>query len=135
MEEFGMGSLEILKALSPFPGFGITGWICGAVSGGLVSLGLFFGSDDLTHYPATGKAIAAARTFIPRFEKVLTSILCPKIQEDVIFGRYMDQRANADNLEAFIRENGFVKCALPAGIGARIAAEIIIESMEDQQAA
>ena len=40
MEEFGLGNMEIIKALSTFPGFGVTGWICGAVSGGLIALGL-----------------------------------------------------------------------------------------------
>ena len=33
-------------------------------------------------------------------------------------------------MAAFQRELGYAKCALPAGIGARLAAEIIIESME-----
>ena len=45
MEEFGLGHLEVLKALSPFPGFGGTGWMCGGVTGGLVSIGLFAGSE------------------------------------------------------------------------------------------
>ena len=132
MEEFGLGNVEIIRALSPFPGFGVTGWVCGGVSGGLVCLGLYFGSDDITDYVSNGKAIAAARVFIPRFEAFLGSVLCPKIQEEAIFGRYMDQRAGQENLEAFLREDGFAKCALPAGVGARIAAEIIIESMEEE---
>lgn len=34
MEEFGLGNLEIIQGLSPFPGFGGTGWMCGAVTGG-----------------------------------------------------------------------------------------------------
>lgn len=130
MEEFGLGNMEIIKALSPFPGFGVTGWICGAVSGGLIALGLYFGSDDLLDYEGTGATMNAARRFMPYFEGKLGSILCPKIQEDVIFGRYMDPRASDENMEAFKRDKGYEKCALPAGIGARLAAEIIIESME-----
>jgi len=131
MEEFGLGNTEMVKGLSAFPGFGASGWICGAVSGGLFALGLYFGSDDITDYDATGRAISAARKFLPRFEQIFSSILCPKIQEDVIFGRYMDARASPENMEAFKREKGYAKCALPAGIGARLAAEIIIESMEE----
>src|SRR4030042_2715083 len=50
MEEFGLGNMEIIKALSPFPGFGGTGWMCGGVTGGLISLGLYFGSDDMIDY-------------------------------------------------------------------------------------
>ena len=132
MDEFGLGNMEIIKALSPFPGFGMTGWICGAVTGGLIALGLYFGSDDLVNYEATGLTMTAARKFIPRFEEEVGTILCPKIQEDVIFGRYMDPRGSQDNFEAFKRAKGYEKCALPPGIGARIAAQIIIESMFDE---
>lgn len=134
MEEFGLGSVEMIKGLSPFPGFGATGSVCGAVSGALFALGLCFGSDDLTDYAATGAAMTAARAFIPRFEAALGSILCPRIQEDVIFGRYMDARASRENMANFQRELGYAKCALPAGIAARLAAEIIIESIEGTHA-
>lgn len=130
MEEFGFGNMEIIKAMSPFPGFGMTGWICGAVTGGLVALGLYFGSDDVMNYEATGHAMTAARKFIPRFEEEVGSILCPKIHEDVIFGRYLDPRGSRENFEAFKKAKGFEKCALLPGIGARIAAQIIIESLE-----
>ena len=130
MEEFGLGNMDMVKALSPFPGFGATGRICGAVSGGLIVLGLYFGSDDMTEYPKTGAAIDAARTFLPRFEEALGSIQCSEIQEDVVFGRFMDPRASKENMQAFIDAGGYAKCALPAAIGAKLAAEIIIESME-----
>ena len=99
----------------------------------MVTLGLYFASDDITNYEGNSAAINAARKLIPRFEAALGSILCPKIQEDVIFGRYMDTRASPENFKAFVREKGYAKCALPAGIGARLAAEIIIESMEAHQ--
>ena len=135
MEEFGLGNMEIIRALSPFPGFGVTGWICGAVSGGLIALGLYFGSDDLLDYEGTGATMTAARRFMPRFEEELGSVLCPKIQEDVIFGRYMDPRASEENMETFKREKGYEKCSLPAGIGARLAAQIIIENMEEEKSA
>jgi C_GCAxxG_C_C family probable redox protein len=130
MEEFGLGNMEIIKALSPFPGFGGTGWMCGGVTGGLIALGLYFGSDDMLDYERTGKTIIAARKFMPRFEEKVGSVVCPKIQEDVIFGRYMDPAASEENMEAFARAKGFEKCSLIPGIGARLAAEIIIESME-----
>jgi len=130
MEEFGLGNLEVVRALSPFPGFGGTGWMCGAVTGGLIALGLYFGNDDVQDYDAVGAAIQAARKFMPRFEEKVGSVLCPKIHEDVVFGRYMDPAASPQNMQAFAEAKGFEKCGLLPGIGARIAAEIIIESME-----
>lgn len=128
MEEFGLGNMEIIRALSPFPGFGGTGWMCGGVTGGLIALGLFFGSDDVLDDEATGATILAARQFMPRFEEEVGSVLCPSIQESVIFGRYMDPAASPENMEAFAKAQGFEKCSLVPGIGARLAAEIIIES-------
>jgi C_GCAxxG_C_C family probable redox protein len=130
LEEFGLGNMEIIKALSPFPGFGGTGWMCGGVTGGLIALGLYFGSDDMLDYEAVGATIMAARKFMPRFEEEVGSVVCPKIQEDVVFGRYMDPAASEENMEAFAKAKGFEKCGLLTGIGARLAAEIIIESLE-----
>ena len=130
MEEFGLGNMEMIKALSPFPGFGGTGWMCGGVTGGLMVLGLYFGNDDVMDYEATGATIMAARKFMTRFEETVGAVLCPKIQEDVIFGRYMDPGASEENMEAFARAKGLEKCSLLPGIGARLATEIIIESLE-----
>jgi C_GCAxxG_C_C family probable redox protein len=129
MEEFGLGNMEIIRALSPFPGFGGTGWMCGGVTGGLIALGLYFGSDDVLDYEAVGATIMAARKFMPRFEEEAGSLVCPKLQEDVVFGRYMDPAASEENMEAFAKAKGFEKCGLLPGIGARLAADIIIESL------
>lgn len=131
MEEFGLGNMEIVKALSPFPGFGGTGWMCGGVTGGLIALGLFFGSEDLQDYDAVGATIGAARQFMPRFEHQVGALVCPKIHEDVVFGRYMDPAASPEKMEAFAEAKGFEKCGLLPGVGARIAAEIIIESLAE----
>jgi C_GCAxxG_C_C family probable redox protein len=125
MEAFGLGNMAIIRSLSPFPGFGMTGGICGAVTGALVALGLY--------YEGTGRTMTAARTFIPQFEEEVGSIYCPRIQQDVVFGKYMDPRAGRENFEAFVAAHGYEKCALLPGIGARIAAEIIIESIEKER--
>ena len=121
--------MAIIRALSPFPGFGMTGGICGAVTGSLVALGRYFGSDDLQDYEGTGRTMTAARTFIPRFEAEFGSLFCPRIQEDIVFDKYMDPRAGQIKFEAFVAAHGYERCALLPGIGARIAAEIIFESM------
>ena len=129
LEEFGLGNMEIIKALSPFPGFGGTGWMCGGVTGSLIALGLFFGNDDLLDYDAVGATIMAARTFMARFEEQAGSVVCPKLQEEVVFGRYMDPAASPQNMEAFAQAQGFEKCGVLPGLGARIAAEIMIDSL------
>jgi C_GCAxxG_C_C family probable redox protein len=126
MEEFGLGNMEVIKALSPFPGLGLSGRTCGAVCGGLITLGLYFGSDDLLNNQANHAAMAAARQFLERFEEKIGAIQCQDV-EALVFGNYLNPWENSDN---FRKEKGFEKCSLVAGTGARIAAEIIIESME-----
>jgi C_GCAxxG_C_C family probable redox protein len=130
MEEFGLGTMEIVKALSPFPGFGGTGWMCGGVTGGLIALGLYFGNEDVLDYDAVGATIMAARQFMSRFEEQVGSVTCPRIHEDVVFGRYMDPAASPENMETFAQAKGFEKCGLLPAIGAGLAAELIIESLE-----
>ncbi len=129
MEEFGIGDLSVVKALSPFPGFGGTGWMCGAVTGSLIAFGLQFGSDDLLSEEGVRTSIGITRQFMPRFEKEVGAVTCPQIQEKVVFGRYMDPAASPENMSAFEQARGFEKCGLVPGIGARLAAEIIIDTL------
>lgn len=128
MEEFGLGNWDIIRAMSPFPGFGMTGGICGGVTGPLVAVGLFFGSDDPEDYEGTGRTMTAARTFIDRFKEELGTIMCPQLQEEIVFDKYMDPRAGQENFEKFKNAGGYEKCALLPGLGARIGAEIILDS-------
>jgi hypothetical protein len=88
--------------------------MCGGVTGGLITLGLFFGSENLQDYNAVGRSIGAARQFIPRFEERVGALVCPRIQEDVVFGRYMDPAASPENMEAFAKAQG-LKCGLMPG--------------------
>lgn len=131
MEEFGLGNIEITKALLPFPGFGATGWMCGGVTGSLIALGLFFGSEDALDFEAVGAAMGAARKFMSRFIETTGSPICPDLQKSIVFGKYMDAGASQENMGAFVEAKGFEKCGVFPGEGARIAAQIIIESFEE----
>jgi len=130
MEEFGLGSMEIIKALSPFPGIGGTGQMCGGITGSLIAFGLYFGSDDMLDFEAVGATIDISQKFMASFKDKLGHQLCNEIHEHVIFGRFMDPGASEEHMKAFAEAKGFEKCGLATGTGARLAAEIIIESLE-----
>ena len=130
MEEFGLGSMEIIKALCPFPGVGGTGEICGAITGSLITFGLYFGSDNIMDFEATGGTIMTAQKFMAFFEDEIGHILCSDIIEHVILGHKINPGESEESMATFAKEKGFEKCGLPPGIGARLAAEFIIESME-----
>ena len=70
-----------------------------------------------------------AQRFIAEFEDRLGYLTCAEIQEHVVFGRNMDPGASPENMEAFGRARGFEKCGLAPGIGARLAAEIMIDNL------
>jgi len=130
MEEFGLGNIEIITALSAFPGIALTGETCGAVSGGLIALSSYFGRDDLLDFAANARLYGKSRKFISLFGKEIGTTKCHDIHKDVVFGRYYDVSDAKEGYPAFVKDKGFEKCALPPGIGARLAAQIIIEDME-----
>ena len=130
MEEFGLGNMEIIKALTPFPGVGGTGEICGGITGSLITFGLYFGGDDRLDFEAMGKTIMTAQKFMAFFEGEVGHLYCADIIEMVILGHQLNPGESEEAMMTFTKEKGFEKCGLLPGIGARLAAEIIIESLE-----
>jgi C_GCAxxG_C_C family probable redox protein len=129
IEEFGLGSMEVIKALTNFPGIGGTGEICGGITGSLIAFGLYFGGDDMLDFEKTGPTMITAQKYMAFFEDEVGYMHCSDIQEKVIFGRNMDPGASEAHMEAFAKAKGFEKCGLAPGMGARLAAEFIIESL------
>lgn len=129
LEEFGLGDMQVIKALTNFPGIGGTGEMCGGVTGSLIAFGLFFGGDDMLDFETVGPTMINAQKFMAFFEDKIGYLHCADIQEKVIFGRNMDPGASEENMMAFAQEKGFEKCGLAPGFGARLAAEFIIDSM------
>jgi C_GCAxxG_C_C family probable redox protein len=130
MEEFGLGNIEIIKALTPFPGVGGTGEICGGITGSLIAFGLYFGSDDRLDYEAVNETIMTAQKFMAFFEGEIGHMYCADIIEKVILGHRINPGESEEAMMTFASEKGFEKCGLLPGIGVRLAAEIIIESLE-----
>lgn len=128
LEAFGLGNMEIIRAMAPFPGLSMSGGICGPVAGGLVALGLYFSDKDPANYEHITHYIAG-RQYIRRFEAVFGSLSCPDIQRQLL-GRAYDPLAGLEQRKAFNQSGAREKCPVAPGLGARMVAEIIIESME-----
>jgi len=130
LEEFGLGSMEIIKALTPFPGVGGTGEICGGITGSLIAFGLYFGSDDRLDFMAMNETIMTSQKFMALFEGQIGDMYCADIIETVILGERLNPGDSEEAMISFTNQKGFEKCGLPPGIGARLAAEFIIDSMK-----
>lgn len=130
MEEFGLGNMDIIKALTPFPGIGGTGEICGGITGSLITFGLYFGSDNPLDYEAKNITIMNAQKFMDVFEDEIGHKHCADIIETVTIGYRLNPGESEEAMIAFAKEKGFEKCGLIPGIGVGLAADIIIDSMK-----
>jgi C_GCAxxG_C_C family probable redox protein len=130
LEEFGLGNMEIIKALTPFPGIGGTGEICGGITGSLIAFGLYFGSDNRLDYEVMNKTISISQKFMAYFEDAVGHLYCSDIIETVILGRKLNPGDSEEAMMTFAGEKGFEKCGLPPGLGVRLAAGFIIDSMK-----
>jgi C_GCAxxG_C_C family probable redox protein len=130
MEEFGLGNMKIIKALTPFPGVGGTGEICGGITGSLITFGLFFGSDNPLDFDIAVNTIMISQKFMAQFEGKIGHMYCADIIETVILGHRLNPGESEEAMVAFTGEKGFEKCGLPPGTGVRLAAEIIIDSFK-----
>jgi C_GCAxxG_C_C family probable redox protein len=133
MEEFGQGSMEIIKALTPFPGIGGTGEICGGITGSLINFGLFFAGNNPLDFELQGKTIQTAQKFMAYFEDAVGHLYCSDIIETVILGHALNPGESQGAMVQFTHEKGFEKCGLPPGLGVRIAAEFMIDSMQQKK--
>jgi C_GCAxxG_C_C family probable redox protein len=130
LEEFGLGNMEIIKALTPFPGIGGTGEICGGITGSLIAFGLYFGSDNRLDHDAVNKTIMISQKFMAYFEDAIGHLYCSDIIEKVTLGRRINPGDSEEAMLSFAGDKGFEKCGLPPGIGSRLAAELIIDDMK-----
>ncbi len=130
LEAFGLGNMEIIKAMAPFPGLAMSGGICGPVAGGLVALGLYFSDTDPANFQNVAHYIAG-RQYIQRFRAMFGSLSCTDIQQ-LLLGEAHDPFAGPDEWAAFNQSGARAKCPVAPGLGARLAATIIIESMEKE---
>ena len=130
MEEFGLGNMKVIRALTPFPGVGGTGDMCGGITGSLITFGLFFGSDVPLDFDAMNNCIMTSQRFMAEFEGKIGHMYCADIIETVILGHHLNPGDSEEAMIAFTNEKGFEKCGLPPGTGVRLAAEYIIDSMQ-----
>jgi C_GCAxxG_C_C family probable redox protein len=119
---YGLEGGEIVRALSPFPGVGLQGDTCGAVTGSIMTLGLMFGRGEGEEYAKFLNVAAMAREFCGRFEEALGSIKCGDIHEAHL-GRRFDL-ADPEGREDFGAAVGDL-CTTVVATGVRIAAEMI----------
>lgn len=123
-------------------GVGYHQQMCGAVIAGVMAISLVYGPEGMERLlPQNGatwteamlkhrEAIERAHDFVKRFEKSFTGTTCREVQHSVT-GRYWNMRRQED-LALFITKPYHDRCGRVTGQGARLAAEVILESSDPQ---
>ncbi len=130
LDEFGLGDKEVVRSLTLFPGIGGTGEMCGGITGSLIAFGLFFFGENPYDFNRVNDVMFIAQKFMGFFEDEVGYYYCADIMENVVFGKNMDPGASGSNMNAFAMAKGFEKCGLVPGMGARLAAEFMIDEVD-----
>jgi len=141
-EEFNLGGgKEIIKAATFMSAIASRNETCGAIAGGLLALGLKFGTDKIKDSEAgmpeekieifklreaeMFKFREKAWRFCEEFKKEFGSTMCGDIRPKIM-GRDYNSMDPVDR-QHFLNDGGRKKCRVPVEQGARIAASIIME--------
>jgi len=133
-EAFNLGGGEdVIKAATFMPGLASRKETCGAVIGGLMSLGLVFGRDRVNNPdPNTPEAMEKmlkfrekAWRFCEEFKKEFGSTMCGDIRPKIM-GRDYNSMDPIERKQ-FFDDDGPRKCRVPPEKAARIAASILLE--------
>ena len=116
----------MIRGLKPFPGMALRGETCGAVTGSVLAIGLFFEPPKQTDLAQQTDTMNHAYTFCTAFEKEFGSTMCKGVQKHQ-YGKSYDLRIEEEWAE-------FVKAAASGGCmdvvkkSVRFAGEIIIDN-------
>ncbi len=120
-EQLGKVDELMIKAVGPMAGGSRMGSLCGALQGGILTLGMLYGAEgeNLGSQEALVESFQPVRRFYREFEKAFGSRLCPEIIH-----------ANLDvpeERQKWVARGGKQECARLCGRTVRILFDIIAE--------
>jgi C_GCAxxG_C_C family probable redox protein len=102
------------------------GETCGALIGGIMALGLEFGSGDLSRFDQYAETMRISSEMFMKFKTRYGSVKCTDIQENLLGRRY--NFFKKEDREARYKEGGLEKCPSVCAAAAGLATEIILEN-------
>lgn len=120
------GTKESLKASTGLAG-GVCrmGETCGALTGGIMAIGLVIGSEKLEDFDTYKRVMENSYKLYNRFKEKYDTTRCFEIQEKVL-GRHYDFK-NKEDGATWYKDGGLDKCPMVCATAARLAAEIILD--------
>lgn len=133
---------EIFQATDALAGgIGYHQKVCGAVIAGVMAIGLAYGPKGMKRVIPQGisekteamrkhrMAVERSHLFVTRFKTTFNGIDCREVQYRVT-GRYWDM-CKEEDLALFITKPYHDRCGRVTGKAARLAAEVILQSFEN----
>jgi C_GCAxxG_C_C family probable redox protein len=127
-----LGDGEALRASTALAG-GVArmGESCGALTGGIMAIGLVLGRGELEDIRAYRDTMEASYEMFNRFKEEIGGTMCSEIQKK-LFGRSFDFK-KTEEAEEWYKAGGLERCPMVCAIAARIAADIILTQKESGQ--
>jgi C_GCAxxG_C_C family probable redox protein len=127
-----LGDGEALRASTALAG-GVArmGESCGALTGGIMAIGLVLGRGELEDIRAYRDTMEASYEMFNRFKEEIGGTMCSEIQKK-LFGRSFDFK-KTEEAEEWYKAGGLERCPMVCAIAARIAADIILTQKESRQ--
>ena len=134
MDAFGIDEPAVFRASTGFSGgMGCTGRTCGALTGGILSIGLFVGRDQTNLEDPQRRRwenFALVKELIEMYEEQFGSLDCRKVQERVV-GIGVDLWNPQDAMRFGKEYDGHAKCAEGVvGVVAQWTAHMIQDHLE-----
>jgi len=131
-DALGVQNDDIFKAATGLvDGVGLTGaGHCGALSGGVLAIGYFFGrtKEEFSDMTKLVKANLLSKKLLDRFVKKYGTCRCVDLQTS-FFGRFYNLY-DPDEMKAAMKAGLLETCSTLVGEVARITTEIILEAQE-----
>lgn len=122
-EHLGLHSDLTLKALTPFPGLGLRGETCGAVTGSLMAIGMVLGRDRLDDQLAAQPSLKATRRYCRGFAGEFGGTACREILQQGLGGTH--DLSRPEGIAAYVAAGGPEHCARLVGRSVLLALEAI----------
>ena len=126
------GIEELIKAGSAMPGIGVRNETCGAVSGGVLFLGVLYGGDG-TQKPMMGYAetkkftekMSVATEYCYKFIEKMGSTMCKDVHTKIMGKQY--EFTEFEPLMKFYNDGASTKCQAVVEAGIRIVCDLILD--------
>jgi C_GCAxxG_C_C family probable redox protein len=125
-KQFKLKAKKMIPALKPFPGIALRGETCGAVSGSMLAIGLYFESAKRKDSRQTTNTTQYASEFTTAFENEFGSTMCKGVQQHQ-YDRSYDLRDEKEKIE-FMQAAASGKCKEVVKRAVRFAGEIMIDN-------